>query len=139
MSDDTEARDLLQQRIDAIEDAYEFMLAYAAQGRQSDTGGSTGNTIRGFLERAQEALENLAADAKSAVERSGLENADALHGFVEILGQDAQRARAAIRMVLALPGISSQMTDNLNASIHLRTLLTDLFLIDEALKPTKQA
>ena len=28
----------------------------------------------------------------------------------------------------------SQLVDNLNASIHLRALLTDLFLIDEALK-----
>jgi hypothetical protein len=30
--------------------------------------------------------------------------------------------------------ISSQVVDNLNASIHLRALLTDLFLIDEVLK-----
>ena len=30
--------------------------------------------------------------------------------------------------------ISSQLVDNLNASIHLRTLLTDIFLIDETLK-----
>ena len=31
-------------------------------------------------------------------------------------------------------GISSQMVDNLNASIHLRALLTDVFLVDEVLK-----
>ena len=37
-------------------------------------------------------------------------------------------------MVLAQKWISSQLVDNLNASIHLRTLLTDIFLIDEALK-----
>ena len=37
-------------------------------------------------------------------------------------------------MVLAQPSISSQLVDNLNASIHLRALLTDLFLIDEVLK-----
>jgi hypothetical protein len=37
-------------------------------------------------------------------------------------------------MVLALPAISSQLVDNLNASIHVRALLTDIFLIDEALK-----
>jgi hypothetical protein len=37
-------------------------------------------------------------------------------------------------LVLAQPAISSQLVDNLNASIHLRALLTDLFLIDEIAK-----
>ena len=39
-----------------------------------------------------------------------------------------------MQLVLAQPAISSQLVDNLNASIHLRALLTDLFLIDEVLK-----
>ena len=39
-----------------------------------------------------------------------------------------------MRFVLAQRAIGSQIVDNLNASIHLRTLLTDLFLLDEALK-----
>jgi hypothetical protein len=38
-------------------------------------------------------------------------------------------------LVLSQATISSQLIDNLNASIHLRALLTDLFLIDEILKP----
>jgi hypothetical protein len=41
---------------------------------------------------------------------------------------------AAIELVLAQRSISSQVVDNLNASIHVRALLTDLFLIDEILK-----
>ena len=36
--------------------------------------------------------------------------------------------------MLAQPSISSQLIDNLNASIHLRALLTDLFVVDEILK-----
>jgi hypothetical protein len=39
--------------------------------------------------------------------------------------------------VLSRADISSQLVDNLNASIHLRALLTDLFIVDEALKPPK--
>ena len=38
---------------------------------------------------------------------------------------------AAIELVLAQPAISSQLIDNLNASIHLRALLTDMFLVSE--------
>ena len=37
------------------------------------------------------------------------------------------------QLVMAQTAVSSQMIDNLNASIHLRALLTDLFLIDEIL------
>jgi hypothetical protein len=37
-------------------------------------------------------------------------------------------------MVVAQPVITSQTIDNLNANIHVRALLTDLFLIDEILK-----
>ncbi len=51
-----------------------------------------------------------------------------------VLDRDARDAQAAVQLVLAQPVISSQLVDNLNASIHLRALLTDLFLIDEALK-----
>jgi hypothetical protein len=36
--------------------------------------------------------------------------------------------------VLAQPAISSQLIDNLNASMHLRALLADLFLVTEILE-----
>jgi hypothetical protein len=51
-----------------------------------------------------------------------------------VLDRDASDSIAAFEMVLAQPALSSQLIDNLNASIHIRALLTDLFLIDETLK-----
>jgi len=51
-----------------------------------------------------------------------------------VLDRDASDSIAALEMVLAQPALSSQLIDNLNASIHIRALLTDLFLIDETLK-----
>ena len=53
---------------------------------------------------------------------------------MRVIDRDARDAAAAVRLVLAQPSISSQLVDNLNASIHLRALLTDLFLIDEVFK-----
>lgn len=119
----------LAERIEAIEQAYEFMLAYAAQGRD-DEGGS----IRQFLERAADALDGLAASAAPGPHAENPTSNQAFAAFLEILDDDARKARAALRLVLAQQSISSQLVDNLNASIHLRALLTDLFLIDEALK-----
>jgi len=48
---------------------------------------------------------------------------------LRFLDRDARDSLAAIELVLAQPVISSQLIDNLNASIHLRALLTDLFLL----------
>jgi len=117
----------LAQRIEAVEQAYEFMLAYAAQGRE-DEGGS----IRQFLERAAAALDGLSTAAIAS--QQDTRSNEAFGAFLEILDDDARKARAALQLVLAQKSISSQLVDNLNASIHLRALLTDIFLIDEALK-----
>ena len=69
-----------------------------------------------------------------AVKEEGLEPADKYTAFLAVLDRDSRDSLAAIELVLAQPAISSQLIDNLNASIHLRALLTDLFLLDEILK-----
>jgi hypothetical protein len=112
--------------IDVIEETYEFMLAYAAQGRVNDQDESSAG-IRAFLRRSDEALGVIAA--------AKLPGAVAQQ-FLDVMQQDAVKAGAALRLVLAQPAISSQIIDNLNASIHLRALLTDIFLLDESLKIT---
>jgi hypothetical protein len=115
----------LADAIDAVEGTYEFMLAYAAQGRSRE---EAGDDIRDFLVRADAGLAIIAAMP------SPNGGGDDQAAFVEMVRQDAARARTAMRFVLAQRAIGSQMIDNLNASIHVRTLLTDLFLLDEALK-----
>jgi hypothetical protein len=125
-------REELQRRVDAIEEAYEFMLAYAAQGVGSDSG--EGSQIREFLTRAVAALADLGGVLTTIVERERLEPADRYRAFAAVLERDARDSLAAIELVLAQSSIGSQLVDNLNASMHLRALLTDLFLIDEILK-----
>ena len=122
----------LAERIEAIEQAYELMLAYAAQGRQNDTDDSS--SIRRFLQRADAALDGLAACLRA--ERGG--RADDMPTSSRCSKQDARATRAALRLVLAQPALSSQLIDNLNASIHIRALLTDIFLIDETLKSARR-
>ncbi len=119
----------LAARCDAIEECYEFMLAYAAQGLADDAGSQSGAQIREYLRGTVTALNGLA----EAITAEGLQPA----AFITVVDRDARDSLAAIELVLAQPGISSQLIDNLNASIHLRALLTDLFLIDEILKLQK--
>jgi hypothetical protein len=129
----------LEQSCDAIEECYEFMLAYAAQGLPTDAGSSVGGQLRGLLSRAVEALSGLAASYAAAVKQEGLEPAARYEAFLAVLDRDAKDALAAMELILAQPALSSQLIDNLNASIHVRALLTDLFVIDEILKLQRMA
>ena len=126
-------------RCSAIEECYEFLLAYAAQGLSSDTGTQAGSQIREFLRKTVTAMTGLAEAYAGAVAREALEPAGPYHAFLAVLDRDARDSQAAIELVLAQPAISSQLIDNLNASIHLRALLTDLFLIDEVFKLQNQS
>ncbi|MGA2417554.1 MAG: hypothetical protein ABSF59_24155 [Candidatus Sulfotelmatobacter sp.] len=74
-----------------------------------------------------------------AIKQEGLEPKDKYLAFIAVLDRDSRDSLAALEMVLAQPAISSQLIDNLNASIHLRALLTDLFLLGEVLKHSKPA
>jgi hypothetical protein len=124
----------LLRRVDVIEGAYEFLLAYAAQGLTSDAGSQTGGQLRESLSRAAAALAGLGDVLLQVIDAEDLKPADKHRAYHAVLDRDARDALAAIELVLAQPSISSQLVDNLNASIHLRALLTDLFLIDEILK-----
>jgi hypothetical protein len=129
-------------RCEAVEECYEFMLAYAAQGLRTDEGSKSGGQLREFLQRAVKVLTGLADVCTVAFREEGLEPAEKYAAFLAVLDRDSRDSLAAIQLVLAQPVISSQLIDNLNASIHLRALLTDLFLLDEIVrmhvKPAEQ-
>src|SRR5688500_5269291 len=115
------------------------MLAYAAQGLDSDVGTGNASQIRDFLRQSDAALTDLGGFLNRFVEQLNVESTAPFTAFMAVLDRDARDAQAAVQLVLAQPVISSQLVDNLNASIHLRALLTDLFLIDELLKARSSA
>ena len=129
----------LEQRIDAIESGYEFMLAYAAQGRITDAGSGTGaSELRTYLEAMDGALGGLGDAIREIATAQNSDGAANAAAFLDAVDEDARRARGLLQLVLASDGISSQLIDNVNGSIHLRALLTDLFVLDEALKNSKE-
>ena len=123
----------LKKRIDTIEGGYELFLSYAAKGQRADP--QTGGELRRCIEEMDSALDGLGGFLSSLVRERKLEPLAPYDAFFEVIDGDAERACKALRLVLAQPGISSQVIDNLNGSIHLRAVLTDLFLIDEILRP----
>ena len=128
------AREERARRIEAIEGGYELMLGYAAKGFATDEGADNSGQLRDHLKRFDEALTGLAEFYRKFAEVTGHGRAGAIDGFLAVLARDAADTQAALRMVISQKGISSQLVDNLNASIHVRALLTDVFLIDELVK-----
>ena len=116
---------------DTIEDCYEFTLSYAARGLTTDADSDAGRQLREKLTNALVAIRGLEAASRTAAAQLQGDEALKLEAFVAVLGRDARNSSAVVDLVLAQPSISSQLIDNLNASIHLRALLTDLFLITE--------
>jgi len=131
VSEVSEAVADVKARIDSIESSYEFFLAYAAQGLTSDRAAKAGGQLREFVARIEGALDGLGPSVGVAVE--GAEPTGPWADFVGVVTRDAEASLAAVRLVASREGISSQLIDNLNANIHLRALLTDLFLVDELL------
>ena len=136
--------DDLKRRIDAIEEGYEFFLAYAAQGLTDDSASKAGEQIRSYLRGFEEALDGLpeafrvrlreggaGGVAGSAAPGDGADAAEAVAAALVVLRRDADAAGALVRLVAAQPTVSSQLIDNLNASIHVRALLTDVFVLGE--------
>ncbi len=105
----------------------------------ADAGNNSGSQLRVFLQRAADALSGIGAAYGNTVRSEGFGPLEKFEVFLAVLERDANHALAAVELVLAQPAMSSQLIDNLNASIHLRALLTDLFLIDEVMKLQRSA
>lgn len=106
----------LHDHIEVIESGYEFLLAYAAQGREADDGSEVRTILEGMSASALSIIGELNEDEEA---------------FSGVITDDARKAQAAMQYVLKQQKIGSELVDNLNASIHLRALLTDLFLVSE--------
>ena len=115
---------MIEEDIEAIESGYEFLLAFAAQGRPAQNETGPGPHARPTIEGIATAMNNVATAF-----------ADSKDDFELVIANDCRNAGAAIGFILKQEKIGSEIVDNLNASIHLRAVLTDLFLYSEALKP----
>ncbi len=124
----------IQKQCETIEECYEFTLSFAARGLASDES----SELREHLTRAVVAMRGLERSCAETVGEQqfaslGKDNFGKYEVFFTVLKRDAESALAAMELVLAQRTIGSRLIDNLNASIHLRALLADLFLITEIL------
>ncbi len=82
--------DLLAGRIEVIERGYEYLLAYAAQGRQEEAG----TELRGTLIGMHEALTGMQGSIRARF--SGLPALSGVTDFTDAVERDVKAARGAI-------------------------------------------
>lgn len=122
----------MRSAFDDIEEAYEFMLAYAAQGRRSEGPDGAGpSQIRQFLLQFGRATDQLSASLE------GMGDGDEASGFRQRWLDDLVAVRSIIDMLLAQPTITSEMVDNTNGLIAMRSFLTDIFFADHVMLPKR--
>ena len=117
----------IRENIELVEEAYEYMLAYAAQGRADEGAGPDGAHIRTFLVQLSEATDDILAvmDDVHAISPNS-------SAFFEALKSDAATVKSVMSIMLGKDNVSSEMIDNANGLISVRSYLTALFFIDKA-------
>ena len=101
-------REELRARIDALEESYEFFLAYAAQGRSGETARGSDGEVRRFLTKTEEALDGLGAGLGKLAEVEGMTPREPYRGMADVLGRDEVSTLAAVQLVSAQDTVSSQ-------------------------------
>ncbi|MGB0575385.1 MAG: hypothetical protein ACPGPC_04405 [Alphaproteobacteria bacterium] len=124
MTDSTKIR----KNIEQIEEAYEYMLAYAAQGRADEGAGPDGAHIRTFLVQFIDATDKILATSDDLNATPPVSKA-----FVDALKKDAETVKSVMSIMLGKDNVSSEMVDNANGLISVRSYLTALFFVDKAI------
>ena len=75
----------LSSRINIIEEAYEFMLAYASQGLSSDADNDTGRQAREYLKKCDAALSGLPGVKTRYVEQQRLQPTAPYYDFIAVI------------------------------------------------------
>jgi hypothetical protein len=117
----------IRKNIELVEEAYEFMLAYAAQGRADEGAGPDGAHIRTFLTQFSKATDNIINELDNLSELDGT-----MEPFIKTAKSDADTVKSVLAIMLQKENVSSEMVDNANGLIIVRSYLTALFFIDKA-------
>ena len=118
----------IREKIERIEEAYEYMLAYAAQGRADEGAGADGAQIRTFINQFNLSLKEL--DSFTSDISKEVPDAD---DFIDCFKSESKVMGSVLKVLLAKKNLSSEVIDNTNGLISVRTYLTSLFFIDKSI------
>ena len=119
--------DDIRVEIKKIEEAYEFMLAYAGQGCSDEGAGLNGEQIQTMISQFSAAVGII--DRAVAIIPPDLPVAVA---FIDQFKSDSATMTSVLAILLNSKYISPEMVNNTNGLISVRAYLTSLLFLDKA-------
>ena len=120
----------IRDSLEIIEESYEFLLTYGAQGRKHETDDKGPSKIRESLRLFENALEKIQDIDLSVFAKN-------ISEFNKRFLEDLRVVRSILKSLLELPVITSDMIDNTNGLIVIRSVMTSLFFIDQVFLPKR--
>ena len=120
----------IRETLEVIEESYEFLLTYGAQGRKHETHDKGSSKIRESLRLFENALEKI-QDIDLSVFANNISD------FNKRFLEDLKVVRSILKSLLELPVLTSDMIDNTNGLIVIRSVMTSLFFIDQVFLPKR--
>jgi hypothetical protein len=116
--------------LETIEESYEFLLTYGAQGRKHETNDQGSSKIRESLKLFNTSLSDIQKIDLTLFEEN-------ISDFNQSFLSDLSVVKSIINTILDKEIITSDMIDHTNGLIVMRSLMTSLFFIDQVILPKR--
>lgn len=123
-----------QDGVERVEEAYEFMIAYAGQGIGREVQTRTSGDVREYLVQLSEGLEDALDAAGRIPAEFDLAGAAHYDGVLEEMAREREEANDVLELLAAQDRITSQQVDNINGMSVFQSVMMKLFFLDELTK-----
>lgn len=123
-----------QDGVDRVEEAYEFMIAYAGQGIGREVPTQTTTDVQQRLEQLRDGLRDAIDAARRIPDEHELDGEDHYHNVLDELDREHDEADDIIELLIAQDKITSQQVDNINGMSVFQSVMMKLFFLDELTK-----
>ena len=129
MSEGTVAE--LKRHIEAAEEAYEFLIAYAGRGLDRNQPPGTSDEVRDHLERLGDAMAGGHEAALAVADEHDLAGAEHYESALARMGEEIEEARTILSLLAAQDAITSAQVDNMNGMSVFQSVMMKFFFLDE--------
>lgn len=129
----SEAAERVREQIRILRETRARLVAHAS-GEAGEGGGPAAHELAEALGAARDALDAVPRALRELVAREDVESVDAWGEMLEVVEEDARRARAAVRLARGEGAVTPALAGALADHVHLRAVLSDLDLVARALR-----
>lgn len=121
----------LQAHVEAAEEAYEFLIAYAGRGLDRNQPPGTTDEVRETLEKLDAAMAEGHGAAMSVADGYDLAGEEHYRGMLATMGEEVAEARTIVSLIAAQEAITSAQIDNMNGMAVFQSVMMKFFFLDE--------